>query len=391
MNRILFARSIDSNNINAQSGNVREILRRWNSRDWRPSVLSFHEPDASVASNPNVDIIRLRPDRWWRIKLFEIYQRPFGAIFYPGLHHRADYLAVRARVASGRGVPVISTIEGLSGNASDDSREAFFSAQANHPVFCQKLPSSHLSRVEWMYHCGRHIIAVSPFLKRMAEAKYGAKVSHLPLGIDRSLWRPKARAQHSRPLVVSAGNVRAHKRPETLLKFAQMFPHADFRWYGDGDLRGPLTTEANRLGLTNLAFPGAISPMQLMRAFASADVFVLPSKSEGVPKVTQEAAAAGLAQVVYGYFETPSVIDGQNGFVVWDDAEFEARLGKLLNDRELTERFGAAGARLAEGWDWDEIAPLWDERIVEFAASRVRPVVSPPARQPTPFPFERSN
>lgn len=391
MRRILFARSVDFDNINAQSANVREILCRWRSRDWRPTALAFREPDAKVAANPNVDIIRLRADRWWRVKLFEIYQRPFDAIFYPGLHHRADYLALRAREALGSGVPVVATIEGLSGSASDDSRETFFSSHAGHPVFCQKLSTSHLRRVEWMYRCADRLVAISPFLERMAEAKYGKKVSHLPLGIDGSLWRPRPRARRFRPVVVSAGNVRAHKRPEAFLEFARMFPVADFHWYGDGELRALLASHATRLGLTNVSFPGAMDPVKLAEKFASADILALPSKSEGVPKVTQEAAAAGLAQVVYGYFETPSVVDRANGFVVWNDAEFISRLARLLSDPELTEKFGRAGARMAEDWSWDRIAPQWEQRIIECAESRTRPVTTQPTHQAAPLGLERPN
>src|SRR5262249_49715062 len=154
-----------------------------------------------------------------------------------------------------------------------------------HAVFCQKLRASHLDRVEWMHEYASHIIAISPFLERMALAKYGTKVSCLPLGIDGSLWRCRAPTPRSRPLVVSAGNGRAHKRPETFLDFAKAFPDADFRWYGDGELRMPLASEAKRLGLANVSLPGAIDPERLAEEFASADIFVLPSKSEGVPKV----------------------------------------------------------------------------------------------------------
>jgi glycosyltransferase involved in cell wall biosynthesis len=389
--RILFARAIDTDNLNAQSSNAREILRRWRSQDWRPSVLSFREPDPAVASNPNVDIIRLRPDRWWRIKLFEIYQRSFDAIFYPGMHHRADYLALRARKASGRSVPVVSTIEGLSGRQSDDSREGFYSAHAGHAVFCQKLAPSHLSRVEWVNRDASHIIAISPFLERMADAKYGAKVSHIPLGIDGSLWHRRDRTQQSRRRVVTAGNVRAHKRPELFLELARAFPAADFCWYGEGELRLSLVGQAREIGLENVSFPGAIGARALAQEFASANIFVLPSKSEGVPKVTQEAAAAGLAQIVFGFYETPSVVDGANGFVVWSDDEFKARLDALLNNPDQVDRLGRAGMKMAESWSWDRVAPLWEQRIIECAESHLRSVAARPAQRPAAFGIEGPN
>src|SRR5258708_2650220 len=83
-------------------------------------------------------------------------------------------------------------------------------------------------------------------------------------------------------------------------------------------------------------------------------------------------AAAGLAQVVFGYFEAPSVVDDLNGFVVWDDAQFEARLAQLVNDPHLVARMGGAGIQLAQAWEWDRLAPLWEQRILETADGAVQ-------------------
>lgn len=186
-----------------------------------------------------------------------------------------------------------------------------------------------------------HIIAISPFLARMETALYGGKVSMLPLGVDTKLFkRQVTQVRQARPRVVGAGNVRARKRPEIFLDLARAYPKADFVWYGEGDLRQALRNEVGRSGLTNIDFPGAVPPDILAREFAASDVFVLPSRSEGVPKVTQEAAAAGLAQIVFGFYEMPTVVDGENGLVVWEDEEMVAALGKLIDDRELTERMG---------------------------------------------------
>ena len=290
----------------------------------------------------------------------------------------------------GRGLPVISTIEELSGSVSDDAREAFFSAHAGHSVFCHKLAPSHLERVEWITRNSSHIVAISPFLARMAAAKYGAKVSELQLGTDVALWRGGRHTPNARPVVVSAGNVQAHKRPQRFLDFARMFPEADFTWFGEGDLRTHLASEAAQLGLSNLRFPGAVAPERLAAEFGAADIFVLPSKSEGVPKVTQEAAAAGLAQVVFGFFETPSVVNGENGFAVWNDTEFEVRLGQLLNDVGLRRRLGNSGEQMAKDWSWDRFAPMWERHIIECAELRVQPVATQTAR-PSPLGFERPN
>ena len=91
---------------------------------------------------------------------------------------------------------------------------------------------------------------------------------------------------------------------------------------------------------------------------------VLPSLSEGVPKITQEAAACGLAQIVFGHYETPTVVDGVNGYVVHNDDELQSRLGELIDDAALRRRMGAAGIEMAQQWSWQRVAPLWQERIL---------------------------
>ena len=365
--RILFARSVDVDNLNAQSRNIKNILRRWRSSAWRPTAISFREPDPDVVANPLVDIVRISPGKTWRLALWSLYQRPFQAVFCPGIHHRADYIALLSRSLSGRKVPIIATFEGLSGNKADDSREQFYSEQAGHAVYCQKLAPRHLARLEWIYRNSDHIVAISPFLARLASAKFGAKVSQLPLGIERALFGKPASPASGPLIVVCAGNVSPHKRPELFLNFAERFPDAEFRWFGDGELRESLQKRGADLGLKNLSYRGSLSPSQLAKEFARADIFVLPSRAEGVPKVSQEAAAAGLAQIVFGTFESPSVVDDMNGYVVWDDEALTARLSQLLASRELVSRMGAAGVEMAKSWDWNDVAPLWERRIQDCA------------------------
>lgn len=83
--------------------------------------------------------------------------------------------------------------------------------------------------------------------------------------------------------------------------------------------------------------------------YRSANVVCLPSYREGLPKVLLEAAASGRAVVttdVPGCREV--VLHGQTGLVV-PAREVEPLVGALLcliRDRELRQRFGAAGRQL---------------------------------------------
>lgn len=365
--RILFPRPADAANNNAQAKNAQNMLRHWRSSSCRPAVLAFGPPDPVVAANPAVDVIKIRPGHLWRASVYFAYFRRFAAVFCPGVHHYADWLALKTRSLIGWDLPVIATVEGLLGSLSNDSREREYSNAAGHRVYCQKIPEPQLRRGEDLLSMARHIIAISPFLGRMAKARYGDKVSVLPLGVDISLFRrPPFNAGRPRVRVVGAGRVEPHKRPELFLRMAVAFADADFVWYGEGALREPLTAEATQLGLGNVSFPGALPPQDLAHELVSSEIFVLPSLSEGVPKVTQEAAAAGLAQIVFGFYEVPTVVDGVNGCVVWSDEELLDSLSQLLRDRGKVSAMGRAGQAMAADWSWETVALRWEERITNL-------------------------
>ena len=342
-----------------------KILRYWQSKEYEPSVVSFSSADADVAANPHVRIFRIRPDRLWPARWFAAYMGCFDAVFCPGLHHMADWAALRARALLGRRPTVISTFELLVDAAGCDNREREYSAVAAHKVYAALVPKGLSRRYDAINTMADHIIAISPFLARQAEALYGPKVSSLPLGVDHSLFRPREWIKRTRPRVVGAGQVKNRKRPELFLKCASLFPQADFVWFGEGEIRQRLREDASREGLRNVEFPGALPPQKLAQEFAVSDIFVLPSVAEGVPKVSQEAAACGLAQIIFGFYEAPTVVNGRNGFVVWSDDQLLSRLRELIESPNLVETMGHAGIEMTKGSSWDIIAPQWEQRIID--------------------------
>jgi glycosyltransferase involved in cell wall biosynthesis len=212
-----------------------------------------------------------------------------------------------------------------------------------------------------------HIIAITPFVAEMGRRLYGDKVSMQPLGVDTAIFHDYPRQPGDRFRVVGAGTVKATKRPHVFLELAARFPEADFDWFGAGPQREELSAQARERGLQNVCYPGRRSPEGLAQEFRRANLFVLPSHAEGLGKVTQEAAACGLPAVVFGFYHAPTVVDGENGFVVWDDEQFCDRVGELIGDPARASRMGSVGAAMAKAWDWDKLAPLWESQILESA------------------------
>ncbi|HUR98348.1 MAG TPA: glycosyltransferase family 4 protein [Pyrinomonadaceae bacterium] len=76
-------------------------------------------------------------------------------------------------------------------------------------------------------------------------------------------------------------------------------------------------------------YGGVISGAEKIRALNEADIFLMPSRFEGLPLALLEAMAAGCVPVVSGKGAIPSVVeDGRNGFLV-DPGDITQIVGKL--------------------------------------------------------------
>ncbi len=122
---------------------------------------------------------------------------------------------------------------------------------------------------------------------------------------------------------------------------------------GDGPERGALAAQVRQLGLAEqVRFLGRRDDVGDL--LAACDIFVLPSRREGLGVAALEAMAAGrpvVASAVGGLRD--AVVDGRTGVLVppEDPAALAAALERLTGDLALRTHLGAAGPqRIAEGF-----------------------------------------
>lgn len=143
---------------------------------------------------------------------------------------------------------------------------------------------------------------------------------------------------------------------------------------GDGPERPSLAEAVTGAGLSDrVEMPGYLDPEALRRQYESADLFVLPSYSEGFPTVLSEAMDAGLPIVTTrcgGMVD--HLIEEENCLFVRprDPHGLEDALARLLDDAGLRERMGAANRRAVQGFAPDEVVVAYDEVLRAVAARR---------------------
>jgi glycosyltransferase involved in cell wall biosynthesis len=164
---------------------------------------------------------------------------------------------------------------------------------------------------------------------------------------------------------------------ELLDAWRQLAPAATLRFAGEGDM----STAARRFVAENglaarVEFLGWLDPGRLLEEYEAADIFVLPSWSEGLPNAMIEAMASGLPVIVTTVGNIPAVLtDGRNALLIppRDVSALQRALARLLADAELRQSLGHSAQELAASEFGVEAAV---ERILSAARHAQR------ARQP---------
>jgi glycosyltransferase involved in cell wall biosynthesis len=179
-------------------------------------------------------------------------------------------------------------------------------------------------------------------------------------GIDTDLFRPERSSSEMRthlsqgnpdsPLLVYVGRLSPEKNLEQLKQILLSIPNARLALIGGGPHKSAL--EKHFEG-TATFFPGYMHGEQLASAFASADIFALPSRTETLGLVLLEAMAAGCPVIAARAGGIPDIVeDGVNGLLFDDDHGAEEAANLLLQSPATRERIRQGALSDAQSWGW---------------------------------------
>lgn len=137
---------------------------------------------------------------------------------------------------------------------------------------------------------------------------------------------------------------------------------------GEGNMESELKELAQRLGVSKyIEFLGYVPHEELPDHYSFSDVFVLPSKNEGMPNAVLEAMASGLPIITTDAGGSKELIDG-NGIIIKieDPDKIANSILELRKNQELRENMGARSRNIAEKLSWEIVAQDYLEKYEEL-------------------------
>ncbi len=229
------------------------------------------------------------------------------------------------------------------------------------------LPRAWTERLayRWMrsFHAaGSAVMAATPSLIKELSGRGFANVRHWTRGVDMTGFTPALRDELDglvRPVFLYAGRLAVEKNIEAFLDLE--LPGSKLV-VGDGPDRANLERR-----YPEVHFTGMLKGADLTRAYASADVFVFPSRTDTFGLVMLEALACGTPVAAYPVMGPRDILAGAEPPVGQLDEDLRAAaLAALRVDRSVCRRF-------AERYSWAAASTMFLNNLVPVASRKAAP------------------
>jgi glycosyltransferase involved in cell wall biosynthesis len=232
-----------------------------------------------------------------------------------------------------------------------------------HPAVRRDATALEWRLKRWAYgRSSLDVVALSTVFVERARASLlgGFPIHHIPLGVDAEVFHPVPTGQARDALGLSTDRhvilfsamsfAHHHKGPDLLVAALRQLPE---------HLRGSTTVLlvgsggeelAGSIDLPSVSLGFVEDPHRMALAYAAADVFAFPSRTEALPQVLLESIACGTPAVAFAVGGVPDIIrSGETGQLVEpeDVAGLARALASLLEDEAARRRMGMAARELA--------------------------------------------
>ena len=267
-----------------------------------------------------------------------------------------------------------------------DPYDVFAPGVVRHPLG----PALRHSLTRRLRHQCRSAVAVAYETERHLQARYPAGPGAPTAGVSSVDLSPAAYVPRARTVeqtrqvaaLVAVGSLeQMYKGVDTLLQALARLATTNLRprlvHVGDGRFRPRLEHLADELGVANqVTFAGIVPTVEAVRReLDSADLFVMPSRTEGLPRALVEAMARGLPAIGSTVGGIPELLAPEDLVAPDDPAALATAIGRFLGD---PIRMATASARnLARSRDFsaDSLTPrrtAYYQAVADAVSGRYR-------------------
>jgi len=213
-----------------------------------------------------------------------------------------------------------------------------------------------------------YLVTGTPLMKKYYHEVFGVpnrKILLVPNQIDLSRFKPR-RPKNKIPVVLFVHHMSERKGAHYLVPIAQRVlkkMKVRFVLAGDGPYLPKLKSEIQKKKLgKRMATLGSVPNKEVMKQYAQADVFLMPSDEEGFPNVLLESMAVGTPFVASDVGGVRDIVSkGAQEFVVpkGDVDAFAEKLLKLLSDKKLQANLSREGLEQVKQYDLKKVVALF--------------------------------
>ncbi|MDD3747063.1 MAG: glycosyltransferase [Anaerostipes sp.] len=175
--------------------------------------------------------------------------------------------------------------------------------------------------------------------------------------------------------IVSVGRLSDEKNQKLIIssfsKIADRYPEYKVEIYGEGPLKKELQAQIDEFGLSSqIVLMGRKDNIQ--EHIRTAEIFVLPSNSEGMPNALLEAMALGCACIA-----TDCPIGGsafiikneKNGILIPmnDENKMTTELERLMTDCSFAQQLGEKAKKVIQDFSSEKVCSEWEAFICKIA------------------------
>jgi glycosyltransferase involved in cell wall biosynthesis len=213
---------------------------------------------------------------------------------------------------------------------------------------------------DWCLAHAEHVVAISPYVRKMIEPRTGARVHEIPNPVDGDFFALRRDARAPEPTLLTVGWLNARKRQELIIRalpaVRAQVPGTRLRIVGNVEAADKTRLEGMRRLVAELGLADAVEFLQrvpherLLEEYRGASVYVHAAEEESSPVAVAQAMAAGLALCAV---EIPGLhhmlVDGHTGVYARQPtpAALAEAIAKALCDPDAASAMGDNARREA--------------------------------------------